>query len=298
MKNYSHFIFRSDILNNKIKGILWLVAASIGFSLMGAFVKLSGDLPVIQKSLFRNIIGMVLPLYFISKYKAPLFGHKENQFVLILRSIFGLIGVLLNYYAIDRMVLSDADMLNKLSPFFTIIFCAVFLKEYIKKYQLISMVIAFIGALFIIKPNFSSDMYIAVIGLIGAVFAGLAYTTLRILGSKEKFYTTVFFFSFVSTIVLIPLTMVTYEPMTVTQTVYLILSGVFATLGQFGLTIAYSYAPAKDISIFFYTTVLFSAIIGFLLFKETPDLLSYLGYIIIFFASYYMFVKAKVKDNP
>lgn len=283
-------------MNNKIKGILWLIAASIGFSLMGAFVKLSGDLPVIQKSLFRNIIGMILPLYFVYKYRAPLFGHKENQGTLILRSFFGLIGVLLNYYAIDRMVLSDADMLNKLSPFFTIIFCAFFLKEYIRRYQMISMFIAFIGALFIIKPNFSSDMFIAIIGVLGAMFAGLAYTTLRVLGSKEKFYTTVFYFSFVSTIVLIPLTLLTYEPMTNVQIIYLILSGVFATLGQFGLTIAYSYAPAKDISIFFYTTVLFSAIIGFILFNETPDLLSYLGYIIIFFASYYMFVKAKVKQ--
>ncbi|UOB21023.1 DMT family transporter [Macrococcus armenti] len=283
-------------MNNKIKGILWLIAASIGFSLMGAFVKLSGDLPVIQKSLFRNIIGMILPLYFVYKYRAPLFGHKENQGTLILRSLFGLIGVLLNYYAIDHMVLSDADMLNKLSPFFTIIFCAFFLKEYIRRYQMISMVIAFIGALFIIKPNFSSDMFIAIIGVLGAMFAGLAYTTLRVLGSKEKFYTTVFYFSFVSTIVLIPLTLLSYEPMTNVQIIYLILSGVFATLGQFGLTIAYSYAPAKDISIFFYTTVLFSAIIGFILFNETPDLLSYLGYIIVFFASYYMFVKAKVKQ--
>lgn len=283
-------------MNDKIKGILWLVAASVGFSLMGAFVKLSGDLPVVQKSLFRNIIGMILPLYFVYKYKAPLFGRRENQLTLILRSTFGMIGVLLNYYAIDRMVLSDADMLNKLSPFFTMLFCAWFLQEYIKKYQFISMIIAFIGALFIIKPNFSSDMYIAIIGVLGAMFAGLAYTTLRVLGSKEKFYTTVFYFSFVSTIVLIPLTLLTYQPMTNAQIIYLILSGVFATLGQFGLTIAYSYAPAKDISIFFYTTVLFSAIIGFILFNETPDLLSYLGYIIIFFASYYMFVKAKVKQ--
>lgn len=283
-------------MNDKIKGILWLVAASVGFSLMGAFVKLSGDLPVIQKSLFRNIIGMILPLYFVYKYKEPLFGRRENQLTLILRSTFGMIGVLLNYYAIDRMVLSDADMLNKLSPFFTILFCAWFLQEHIKKYQFISMIIAFIGALFIIKPNFSSDMYIAIIGVLGAMFAGLAYTTLRVLGSKEKFYTTVFYFSFVSTIVLIPLTLLTYQPMTNAQIIYLILSGVFATLGQFGLTIAYSYAPAKDISIFFYTTVLFSAIIGFILFNETPDLLSYLGYIIIFFASYYMFVKAKVKQ--
>ncbi|MGV2928199.1 DMT family transporter [Macrococcus capreoli] len=280
-------------MDNKLKGIIWLLIASLGFSLMGLFVKLSGDLPVVQKSLFRNIVGMILPLYFVYRYKTKLFGSLNNQPVLMMRSLFGLTGVLLNYYTIDKMILSDADMLNKLSPFFTIIFCALFLKEHIKRYQMISMIIAFCGALFIIKPSFSSDMHIALIGVAGAIFAALAYTTLRVLGSKEQFFTTVFYFSFFSTLVLIPLTYFQYVPMTGTQIVYLLLSGVFATLGQFGLTIAYQHAAAKDISIFFYSTVLFSAVIGFITFQETPDLLSFAGYIIIFSASYYMFQRAR-----
>ncbi|WP_414044771.1 DMT family transporter [Macrococcus equi] len=280
-------------MDNKLKGIIWLLIASLGFSLMGLFVKLSGDLPVVQKSLFRNLVGMILPLYFVYKYKSKLFGSLKNQPILMMRSLFGLTGVLLNYYTIDKMILSDADMLNKLSPFFTIIFCAVFLKETIKKYQLLSMLIAFCGALFIIKPSFSSDITIALIGVAGAIFAALAYTTLRVLGSKEEFYTTVFYFSFFSTIVLLPITYFQYVPMSSTQLIYLLLSGVFATVGQFGLTIAYQHAAAKDISIFFYSTVLFSALIGFITFNEIPDYLSCMGYVIIFCASYYMFQRAR-----
>ncbi|TDM12628.1 DMT family transporter [Macrococcus lamae] len=284
-------------MNNQQKGIIWLLIASLGFSLMGACVKLSGDLPVIQKSLFRNIVGMIIPLYFVFKYNERLFGSLKNQPLLMARSIFGLIGVLLNYYTIDRMVLSDADMLNKLSPFFTIILCAVFLKERVQKYQVIAIIVAFTGSLFIIKPSFSSDISVALIGILGALFAGFAYTTLRVLGPKEKFYTTVFYFSFFSTVILLPFVIYHYEPMTTIQLIYLLLSGVFATVGQFGITIAYQFAPAKDISIFFYATVLFSAIIGFIMFQEYPDILSYLGYIIIFSASYYMFKKTKTKGD-
>src|SRR5699024_12080310 len=77
--------------------------------------------------------------------------------LLITRSTFGVIGVVLNFFVIDRMVLSDADILNKLSPFFTIILCAIFLKEYVRRYQVISIIIAFAGAIFIIKPSMSRD---------------------------------------------------------------------------------------------------------------------------------------------
>lgn len=284
-------------MNNQQKGILWLVIASLGFSLMGMFVKISGDLPVMQKSLFRNLVGMVIPLYFVIKYNEPLFGQLKNQPLLMARSTFGLVGVLLNYYTIDRMVLSDADMLNKLSPFFTIILCAIFLKERVEKYQVIAIMIAFFGTIFIIKPSFSSDISVALIGILGALFAAFAYTTLRVLGPREKFYTTVFYFSFFSTVVLLPFVIFNYEPMTTTQLIYLLLSGVFATVGQFGITIAYQFAPAKDISIFFYATVLFSAIISLIIFQEYPDIFSYIGYIVIFSASYYMFQKAKTKGE-
>lgn len=285
-------------MNSTVKGIIAILISSIGFSLMAVFFRLSGDLPVFQKSLFRNLIAMIVPIYFVMKYRAPFFGKLENQPLLILRSTLGLIGVLLNIYAIDHMVLSDADMLMKLNPFWTILLCAIFLNEKARKYQVIAMIVAILGALFIIKPTFDSDMMPAVIGLLSGIFAAGAYTALRPLGQLEKSYTTVFYFSFFSTVALIPFVIFTFEPMTLSQVIILLLSGVFATVGQFGITIAYSFAAAKDISIFVYASVIFSAILGFILFKEVPDLLSYLGYIIIFLAGYYMFKKAQRNPKP
>ena len=73
------------------------------------FFRLAGDLPVFQKSLARNFVAMFIPLFFIYKYKQPMFGKLRNQPLLIGRSTLGLIGVLLNIFAIDHMVLSDAD---------------------------------------------------------------------------------------------------------------------------------------------------------------------------------------------
>src|SRR5699024_9673100 len=205
----------------------------------------------------------------------------ENQIVLLGRSIFGTLGIVFLFYAIDHLVMSDADMLNKMSPFLVIIFAVIFLKEKVLPFQIVTIVLAFIGLLFILLTLFLVYLIPYMVGVLSAIFAAAAYTLLRVLGSREKYYTVVFYFSFFSTVVLLPFLIVFYEPMTGLQWAYLLLAGVFATVGQFGITLAYKYAPAKDISIFTYSTVIFTTILSFTVFGEGPDKLSIIVYVII-----------------
>ena len=284
-------------LSNRTKGVLFIIMSAFGFAMMSAFVKLSGDLPSFQKTFFRNITSCIIAFILIVINKESFFGKLENQKTLILRSLFGTLGIVFNFYAIDKLVLSDANMLNKLSPFFVIIFSALFLKEKINIKQGLAIIVAFIGALFIIKPQFNFDIIPSLIGVLGAICAAAAYTCLRALGGKEKYYTIVFYFSFFSTIAILPFMLIVYKEMSMLQFVYLILAGIFASIGQFGITIAYKYAKAKEISIFDYSNILFSAIISIILFNVIPDYLSVIGYIIIFAVSLYMFLYNKKLDK-
>lgn len=284
-------------LSNRTKGVIYIIMSAFGFAMMSAFVKLAGDLPSFQKSFFRNIVAVLIAFITIIKYNGKLFGKLENQKILLLRSTFGTLGILFNYYAIDRLVLSDANMLNKLSPFFVIIFSALFLREKINLKQIISIIIAFLGALFIIRPSMSFDIFPALVGLLGAISAAAAYTCVRSLGNKEKHYTIVFYFSFFSSVVLLPFVIMYYVPMSILQLIYLLLAGVFASIGQFGVTLAYKYAPAKEISIFDYTNILFSALISIFVFGIFPDGFSFIGYIIIFGAALYIFIYNKKLDK-
>ncbi|CEH34654.1 DMT family transporter [Romboutsia lituseburensis] len=284
-------------ISDRTKGIICIVISAFGFAMMSAFVKLSGDLPTFQKTFFRNLVSCIVAFIMVIKANESFFGKKENRRILTLRATFGTLGIILNFYAIDKLVLSDANMLNKLSPFFVIIFSALFLKEKIKKNQIIAVVIAFLGALFIIKPELNMQVMPALIGVSGAVCAAIAYTCLRVLGGREKGATIVFYFSLFSLIVIFPFMVISYESMTLIQFTYLMLAGTFATLGQFGITWAYKYAPAKEISIFDYSNIIFSAIISIVLFGVFPDKYSILGYIIIFVASLYMFMYNKKLDK-
>lgn len=284
-------------LSNRHKGIMFIILSAFGFAMMSAFVKLSGDLPSFQKTFFRNVVSLIVAFTIIMKNRGSFFGKKENQKTLILRALFGTVGILFNYYSIDRLVLSDANMLNKLSPFFVIIFSALFLKEKIKPKQGVAVVIAFLGAIFIIKPSFSFEVIPAIVGILGGISAAAAYTCVRFLGGKERPDTIVFYFSFFSSIITFPIMLAVYTPMSIVQLLYLILAGIFASVGQFGITLAYKYAPAKEISIFDYTNIIFSALISLVLFGVLPDWLSIIGYLIIFGSSFYMFMFNKKLDK-
>ena len=140
-------------MTNKNKGIFFIILSALGFALMSLFVKLSGDLPSMQKSFFRNLVSLFFAFYIIKKSKIGFKFKKENLVPLILRATLGTLGIVFNYYSIEKLILSDATMLNKLAPFFVIIFSFFILKEKIKLWQILSILIAFLGSLFIINPN-------------------------------------------------------------------------------------------------------------------------------------------------
>lgn len=159
------------------------------------------------------------------------------------------------------------------------------------------IMIAFVGALFIIKPTFSVQIVPYLAGILGAICAASAYTCLRAIGNKEDYYTIVFFFSVFSIVSILPIVVMVYEPMTLMQLVYMLMAGVCASIGQFGITLAYRFAPAKEISIFDYTNIIFSAILSIVIFGAYPDRWSILGYCIVFAAALYMFMYNRKLDR-
>ena len=84
-----------------------------------------------------------------------------------------------------------------------------------------------------------------------------------------------------------------FETFSLEQFVFLILAGIAASCAQFALTAAYKYAPARDISIYDYTQVIFTALIGFVLFGDIPDKISLIGYALILLASFSIFLYNK-----
>ena len=103
----------------------------------------------------------------------------------------------------------------------------------------------------------------------------------------------VFFFSLFSCLSVVPYLIFHFQPMTLQQIGCLLMAGLMAAGGQFSITNAYTYAPAKEISIYDYTQVIFAAVLGFFLLNQVPDVYSVIGYIIIIGVAFWNFMKQK-----
>ena len=112
-------------LSNKNKAVLFIIISAFCFALMNLFVRLSGDLPSFQKSFFRNFVAMFFAALMMLKNRQSFRWKKGNLKYLFMRSLAGTVGIVCNFYAIDHIPLSDASILNKMSPFFVIIFSII-----------------------------------------------------------------------------------------------------------------------------------------------------------------------------
>ena len=246
-------------MSNRTKGILCILGAALSFSLMNTFVHLSGDVPTMQKAFFRNFVAVIFSAILLRKNRIPLRPPRKRHWALLLaRASFGTLGLLCNFYAVDHLNISDASMLNKMSPFFAILVSFFLLRESINLFQ-------------------------------GGI--GVAYSIVRLMSRKGvNSSLIVFVFSAFSCLVCLPFFLVNRAPMALSQLACLLVAGIFGCSGQLCITSAYSFAPARDISVYDYTQVIFSALLGWMFFAQFPDALSVLGYAVICGAGIAMFL--------
>lgn len=272
-------------MDDRKKGIILILSSALFFASMAATVKFLDRIPVVEKIFFRNFLGLLVAIYLIKKNKKQVLGN--NKKLLILRSVFGLLGVAAYFYALSNLPLADTVILNKMSPFFVLILAAIFLGEKIKKLQIASLILAILGAGFVVKPEFNISIIPYIIALLSAFFAGSAYTIIRNLRHTDSSETIVFYFTFISTIAMIPFMLAgQFVVPTLIELIGFLGLGIFATAAQFLMTNAYRFAPAGELAIYTYTNIVFSTIIGIVIWSEIPGVLSIIGGFLIILAGF------------
>ena len=295
------------------KGIACIVASAFGFALMAFFVRLcddfGGEITCFQKSFFRNVLALAIAfvvfyrgrrgerdgvkgvgaLGFLSPYCPNSLGCKATV-ALILRAVFGTVGIFANFYALSKIPIGEGMTLNKTAPFFTVLFSWIFLGERVSWRQFGHLLLAFAGAALVMKPGFrGGGTFAAAMALTGGLGAGLAYVCVHQLGRmKVNGAFIVLFFSAFSCLASLPFTAVDFRPMTIAQVLILVGAGAGAALGQFGVTAAYRYAEPRSIAVYDYTNVVFTALFGFAFFSQVPDALSVVGFAVILLAAFGM----------
>ncbi len=295
-----------SVSKDYLKGVFFILLSAFSFALMALFVRLSGNVPFVQKTFFRNIVALAITIISIAagifkggieQYKIP----KESWIFLVLRSVGGSIGIFGNFYAIDHLILADASILNKMAPFYTVLFSFLLLGEKIKIIPLFAIITAFCGAMLVAKPSFDfSKTLPSLAGVASGFGAGFAYACVRKLGKQKcSGKIVILFFSAFSTLLAVPYMIMNFTPMTKMQTIYLLFAGISAAMGQFTITAAYYHAPAAKISIFDFCQIIFSASLGYFILGQKADILSIFGYVIILSmaALNFFYNNRTLKDN-
>jgi len=283
----------------RTKGIAAITASAFGFALMAACVRLADDFggPVssFQKSFFRNAVALAIALaVFVRARRArgartPGPGLTPKALALLfLRSAVGTCGIFANFYALGHVPIADGQTLNKTAPFFTVAFAWLFLGERASMRQVYALALAFAGILFVVKPGFAgAAAFPLAVGLLGGACAGAAYACVRALRRhKVDPALIVLFFSAFSCLASVPFMAVRFDPMTLAQVVTLFGAGAGAAIGQFGITAAYGYAAPREIAVYDYSNIPFTAAFGLLLFGQMPDAWSLLGVALIVYAAF------------
>ena len=165
---------------------------------------------------------------------------------------------------------------------------ALVLKEVIGPFRGAAVVVGFAGVIIMIQPH-GGLLAIAANGLsagaglalTGALASAFVVIYIRQMSATEKSETIVFFFMTFCAVVSAVTMIWWHTPLTWTRTVWLSLAGIFGGFGQIAMTFSYRYAEPSLLAPFDYTSMIWAATFGFLVFGEVPAALVLIGAAIV-----------------
>ena len=271
-----------------LKGLALLLAASALFSVMAVLVKTAGaQLPSSMLVLARAVVTLILSLIWLrAAGLAPLGVARQ---LLVLRGVFGFIGLLSFFFAVTRLPLTEVTVLFYLNPVFTALLAALVLKEPITKALVAGLALSLTGVVVVTRPAFlfgdglqtGLDPLGVAAALVGAVGSAAAYVTVRKLRETDDPLVTVFYFALVAVPLSLPFALPSWVWPTGTQWLLLLGIGLFTQAAQVCLTRGITLVPAGRATSVGYVQVVFATLWGLLLFGEVPTTATWVGALLV-----------------
>lgn len=274
------------------RGLWYMLGSALFFSLMSLMVKAAGQrLPSSEIVLARAGVALVLSYVLLRRRGIPVLGG-DAKHLLLLRGLLGFGGLTCFFYALTRLPLADASVIIYMNPLFVAVFAAAFLKERIGWAEFGALLVSLCGVVLIAQPSVlfggdaRLDMVAVAVAVVGAVFAGAAYTTVRALRGREDPLVVIFYFPLIATPLALPVAWP--ELLMPTPWEWLLLLGVGATtqIAQVFLTRGLYLEPAGRAMSVSYVQIVFAFLWGALLFEELPTTLSVVGVCLILGSSF------------
>jgi drug/metabolite transporter (DMT)-like permease len=257
------------------RGLFYMLLASFFFALMTVFIKLLHNIPVLEAIFFRAVIASTLCLWGMRRANVAPLGNKRR--LLFFRGVAGAVSLAQGYYLIQEIPLAAATTLTHLSPIFTTLIAIWFVKEKVLPVQLAFFALSFVGVVMIQGFDYRISLWHLLVGVSASFCMGLAYNSVRKLSSDEHPLVIMFYFPLICLPVTALYSLFYWVQPQGREWLYLLLMGLTAQLGQYFMTRSYQISNVSRVAIVSYTEVLFAIVLGFALFAENFNLLTYAG---------------------
>lgn len=262
-----------------LTGVQAMLLAAFFFALMNLSVKSLPRLPTYEIVFFRALIMGLIGLGFL--WQQGIDPRGQHRLDLLLRGLFGTLGLFCYFYTLKHMPLASAVSLQYLNPFFSAWLGIYLLQEKVSPWQWGCYAVAFGGVLLVKGFDARIEALTFAFGLLSAFFSGLAYNYVRKLRQRDHPQVVIFYFSAVSLLLFSPYTLSHWVWPQWQEWLWLGVMGALTYLAQTFMTFAYQRESIARVAPLNYTGLLYALLLGWGLFGESLSLLSFLGMLLI-----------------
>ncbi|MBV6625932.1 MAG: DMT family transporter [Rivularia sp. (in: Bacteria)] len=263
-----------------VRGAIFILAAELMLTINGAIIKLASDgLPNEMIVFFRNLFGLLSLMPIFAREGTAIIQTQKLHLHLV-RGICGVTAMYSLFFVLGNLKLANAMLLKATIPIFIPLVAFSWLKERIPVVARLAIAVGFCGVFLILKPGADFN-WVMLVGLMSSAVASVSMVTIRKLSATEPAVRTVLYFAIIASLVsVVPLAWAWKTP-TINEWLLLISVGICSTLVQLLTTRGYASAPASQVGIFSYSSVVFGALVGWLFWNELWDVNSFIGAIFI-----------------
>ena len=277
LKDSSHYV-----------GIVWMIAAGVLFVAVAVTVRFLGtDMPAVEAAFIRYVLGLLLltPVLIKIQWRRSI---RRNMKLYIARGLVHGFAVMLWFFAMARIPIAEVMAIGYAAPIFTALGAVVVFKERIRIRRVIAISVGFIGMLVILRPGLTTISIGAAAQLLAASCFAISFLFTKKLTQTEDSSEILVMLSIFCTLALLPGALSQWQHPQLDQLFWLLLTAIFATAGHYALTKSIANAPLTVTQPFSFLQLVWAAIIGYVFFREIPDIWVCVGGMMIVGAISYM----------
>lgn len=281
--------------SNNFKAIIAIIIAVFSVTLMSVQAKLIGiDYHPTQITFARGIIVLIFLSPLIYKLGGINFLKTKKPALHFFRSIAGLVGNLMFFFAFQRLPVADVTVISQAVPIFSGILAIFFLKEIIGWRRWAAIIIGFFGVIIAINPT-GEIALASIYALVATLMWSITIIFLRLLGTTEHPVKTVFYFMLISVIITSLFQPFLWKQPSLDVILLFFGLGTTAFITQILMTYALQKAPASIVSPFNYSGIVWAIVFDYMIWNSTPVMTTIIGGIIITITGIYIFRREAIK---